>query len=154
MTKKFEIDNDAVRKLAELLNETGLNEIEYEDDDRRIRVAKGGGAYTSNVMMTPVQTVAQSSESYSSTVSPAKDPSSHTGAVKSPMVGTVYMASEPGAAPFVKVGDQVSVGQTLLIIEAMKVMNPIKAQNGGIVREILVKDAAPVEYDEVLLIIE
>lgn len=155
MAGKFNIDGDAIRQLAEILVETDLSEIEYESDGSRVRVAR-------NVQMVatlPTAAVAapQAVHAASPAAAPAEGPqdlAAHPGAVKSPMVGTVYSAPEPGAAPFVKVGDSVSVGQTLLIIEAMKVMNPIKAAKSGKVTHVLFTDAQPVEYGEPLLVIE
>lgn len=152
MAGKFNIDGDAIRQLAEILVETDLSEIEYESDGSRVRVAR-------NVQMVatlPSATGAAMPQTIpaSTPVEASQDIATHPGAIKSPMVGTVYSAPEPGAAAFVKVGDTVSVGQTLLIIEAMKVMNPIKSVKSGKVTQILFKDAQPVEYGEPLLIIE
>jgi acetyl-CoA carboxylase biotin carboxyl carrier protein len=155
MATKFSVDGDAIRQLAAILSETDLSEIEYEDDGRRIRVARHiSGTVVSAPTMTsmPMGGVTErvvSSESVENT-----DYSKHPGVVKSPMVGTVYVAPEPGAAPFVKVGDTVSVGQTLIIIEAMKVMNPIKAPRAGKITHILIQDGSPVEFGEPLMIIE
>jgi len=150
MATKFKIDGDAIRQLAELLVDTKLTEIEYEDEGRRIRVSRGGGIQTATVISAGDTNASPSV----STESPALSYSTHPGAVKSPMVGTAYMSSEPGAPPFVKVGDMVNAGQTLMIIEAMKVMNPIKAPTAGKVIQILAQDANPVEFDEPLMIIE
>jgi len=141
---KFDVDDALVRKLAGLLNETGLTEIEYETGDQRIRVTRGGVAAAPAIIPTAAVPAAAAA-------APAEGPP--PGAVMSPMVGTAYAASEPGAAPFVKVGDKVSKGQTLLIIEAMKVMNPIPAPHGGTVQDILFTDGRPVEYGEVLLVV-
>lgn len=156
MAGKLNIDSDAIRQLAEILVETDLTEIEFESDSSRVRVAR-------NVQMvatipTPTQTVQHAptvaATTTASVVTAEPDFHSHPGAVKSPMVGTVYSAPEPGAAAFIKVGDVVTVGQTLLIIEAMKVLNPIKAVKAGKITHILFADAQPVEYGEPLLIIE
>lgn len=141
---KFDVDDALVRKLAGLLSETGLTEIEYEVGDQRIRVTRGGVAAT--VMAAPAVVAATSPK-------PAAAEGPPPGAVQSPMVGTAYAAPEPGAAPFVKVGDKVTKGQTLLIIEAMKVMNPIPAPHGGTVQSIEFADGRPVEYGEVLMVI-
>jgi acetyl-CoA carboxylase biotin carboxyl carrier protein len=144
---KFDVDDALVRKLAALLNETGLTEIEYEAGEQRIRVTRGGAATLAVAPPAPATSVS---------AAPAATPGSDgppPGAVTSPMVGTAYAASEPGAAPFVKVGDKVSKGQTLLIIEAMKVMNPIPAPHGGTVQDILFGDGRPVEYGEVLMVV-
>jgi acetyl-CoA carboxylase biotin carboxyl carrier protein len=145
---KHQVDAELVRKLAQLLDETGLTELEYQTNSLRVRVAKGGGA--------PAVVAATPSAAAAPAPAAAAAPTAgdHPGAVTSPMVGTAYCAPEPGAAPFVKVGDTVRQGQTLLIIEAMKVMNPLPAPRGGRVTEILVHDSQPVEYGEVLLVIE
>ncbi|TWB64250.1 acetyl-CoA carboxylase biotin carboxyl carrier protein [Nitrospirillum viridazoti] len=147
----FELDSEFVRKLAELLGETGLTEIEYAEGEKRIRLSRAAPA-----AMAPVAVAAAPVAAAAPAAAPvaAVPPAQHPGAVKSPMVGTAYLAPEPGAGTFVKVGDAVKVGQTLLIIEAMKVMNPIKATKAGTVTQIQVGDAQPVEYGEVLLIIE
>ncbi len=154
MTNRFDIDSGAVKALAELLNSTGLNEIEYEVEAGRIRVAKGALSQPTMVAA-PIQPVATPSGLREDGPAPAIRPASdHPGAVKSPMVGTAYLASAPGAAPFVKVGDHVNKGDTLLIIEAMKVMNPIRSPQSGRVSQLLVKDTDPVEFGTVLAIIE
>ena len=145
---KFDVDDALVRKLAALLNETGLTEIEYETGEQRIRVTRGGAATTLAVGPTAPAAVVPA---VPAAAPPSEGPP--PGAVMSPMVGTAYAASEPGAAPFVKIGDKVSKGQTLLIIEAMKVMNPIPAPHGGTVQQILFADGRPVEYGEVLLVV-
>ena len=147
MTKNHFFDPKALKELAELLNETGLTEIELEENGRRVKVAKSTQQTVVQAAPMVASTAAESKASFSSAV-PSGSP------LKSPMVGTVYVASEPGAAPFVKVGDNVSAGQTVFIIEAMKVMNPVKAPKAGTVKEILVENGAPVEFDQVLLIIE
>ena len=161
MSDKFNINGDAIRKLADILVETNLSEIEYEDDGCRVRVARQNTPVTSHaVIAPPVAAAAAPSQTPPAvtqenvTATATADPSKHPGLVKSPMVGTIYIAPEPGAAPFVKVGDKVSVGQPLLVIEAMKVMNQIKSEKAGTVKEIFFKDAAPVEYGEPLLIVE
>ena len=144
---KFDVDDALVRKLAALLNETGLTEIEYEAGEQRIRVTRGG---TTTLAVAPAVAAAPvAAAPAAASVSDGPPP----GAVMSPMVGTAYAASEPGTAPFVKVGDKVSKGQTLLIIEAMKVMNPIPAPHGGTVQDILFGDGRPVEYGEVLMVV-
>lgn len=145
------VDTALVRELAELLNETGLTEIEVEDDDRKIRVARGGA-----VAAAPV--AAPASMAAPAPAAPSTAPEgpvgeAHADALKSPMVGTVYMAPEPGAANFIKVGDSVSEGDTLLIVEAMKVMNPITADKSGTIQAILVENAQPVEFDQPLVVI-
>jgi len=148
MAQSFEIDGDMVRQLADLLQETGLTEIEIAEGDRRIRVTR---QVTQTVAAAPAAAPAPAAPA------PAEAPAGGgvpDGAVTSPMVGTAYLASEPGATPFVRPGDSVSEGQTVLIVEAMKVMNPIRAPRSGTVRQVLVKDAQPVEFGEVLLIID
>ncbi len=146
MPNKFDLDLDAIRKLAKLLDETGLSEIEYAEGDRKIRCV-GARAQTVQVAA-PVMTSAPSAPS-----AEAKPTMSGT-PVPSPMVGTIYMSPSPGAAPFIKTGDKVKQGDTLLIIEAMKVMNPIKAPKAGTITQIVVEDAKPVEFGETLVVIE
>ncbi len=153
----MKIDAKAIRQLAELLDETGLTEIEVAEGDQMIRVNKGGvalpaGAYahSGHLNMPSDPTTPQKAN----TAPPAAIAGDHPGAVTSPMVGTVYTSPEPGAAAFVKKGDSVSAGDTLIIIEAMKVMNPIKAPKGGTVTQILVENGQPVEYGDVLVVIE
>jgi acetyl-CoA carboxylase biotin carboxyl carrier protein len=147
----FDIDGDLVRKLAGLLDETGLTEIEFAEGEKRIRVTKGG---TAPAFYTQAPAGAAPAPAAAATPPAALGLSSHPGALTSPMVGTAYVSSEPGGPPFVRVGDTVKAGQTVLIIEAMKVMNPIKAPKAGTVSQILVDDAQPVEFGEVLMIIE
>ncbi|NIA68771.1 acetyl-CoA carboxylase, biotin carboxyl carrier protein [Pelagibius litoralis] len=144
---KFEVNEELVRKLADLLQETGLNEIEYEINNHRIRVAKGAGA----VSYAPAPAAPCAPAAVAAAPGAEAVPA---GAVTAPMVGTVYVASGPGTPPFVKVGDQVSEGQTLLIIEAMKVMNPLASPRAGTVTQVLISDGQPVEYGEPLLVIE
>jgi acetyl-CoA carboxylase biotin carboxyl carrier protein len=152
----MKINADAIRELAKLLEETGLTEIEIVDGDKIIRVNKGGivpsgnGHHHAPVLMPSDPTLPQQAN----TSAPDNVAHAHPGAVKSPMVGTAYMKPEPTAATFVKKGDMVQAGDTLLIIEAMKVMNPIKAEKAGTVTQILVKDSQPVEYGDVLMVIE
>ena len=146
----IKIDDEAIRQLAKLLDETNLNEIEITDDDRSIRVSRGGGtvmAAAPAVAPAPVTAAAPAA-------APSAGGGAHPGTVKSPMVGTVYLKPDPDSAPFVTAGAKVSAGDTLLIVEAMKVMNPIKADKAGTVKEVLVNDAQPVEFDEPLVIIE
>ena len=141
---KFDLNPDFVRKLAVLLKETGLTEIEYAEGDKRIRCVAASVVQVTAPALPIVQAVAAApveSKAEASGVPP----------VVSPMVGTVYLASDPSAPPFVKVGDKVKAGDTLLIIEAMKVMNPIKAAKAGTVTDIFVTNATPVEFGEPLL---
>ena len=144
----FQIDEEAIRKLAAILNETGLTEIEVKQDVHGIRVSRGG-----TVVAAAAAPVGAPLAMPAGASAPAADALPAGTQVTSPMVGTVYMASSPGAAPFIKVGDTVKEGDTLLIVEAMKVMNPIKAPKGGSVVRIMVSDAQPVEFGEVLVII-
>jgi len=146
----FDIDGDLIRKLADLLRETGLNEIEFAEGDKSLRVSRGAPAASAHVVHAATPSAAPAAAASAAPVKGA----AHPGALTSPMVGTAYMAPEPGSAPFIKVGDTVKAGQTVLIIEAMKVMNPIKAPRGGTVTEVLVSDGHPVEFGEVLLVIE
>jgi acetyl-CoA carboxylase biotin carboxyl carrier protein len=144
------IDHEAIRELAKLLEETGLSEIAVEQDGVAIRVARNLGGATSRTRQAE-QPVALPN----ATPAPAAlDPTLHPGLVASPMVGTAYRASEPGARPFVDIGSQVKAGETLVIIEAMKTMNQIPAPRSGTVIQILVEDGQPVEYGEPLMIIE
>jgi len=142
------VDSALVRELAELLGETGLTEIEVEDGDRRIRVARN----VTVAAAAPVHAAGPAAAAPAA-AAPVAAPAEPTGTpVKSPMVGTAFMSSEPGSAPFVSVGDTVKAGDTLLIVEAMKVMNPITAPTAGTVQAILVGNGDPVEYDQPLVI--
>ena len=142
------IDSDLVRTLAALLEETGLTEIEYAVGDRRIRVARTA------VAAVPAAAAPAPAEAPAAAASPAVAPVDHPGAIKAPMVGTAYIAPQPDQPPFVKLGDRVDEGRVLLIIEAMKVMNQIRAPKPGRVAEILIADGAPVEYGQVLMVVE
>lgn len=156
LAPQVKIDPEAVRALAELLRETDLTEIEYQVDSLRIKVLR-----TVPQAVVPVaapitsaavgQSVPQPSVSQQSA---AESLENHPGVIEAQMVGTVYLSPGPGAEPFVSVGSTVSQGQTLFIIEAMKVMNMIKAPRSGVVKHIFVKDAQPVEYGDPVLIIE
>ena len=137
------VDGDLIRALAALLEETGLSEIEYAVGDRRIRVVRDAPATAPLAM--PVAAAAALAPV------PAAEPA---GAVKSPMVGTAYLSPQPGAPPFIAVGDAVRDGQVLLIIEAMKVMNQIHAPRTGRVMQILVADGTPVEYGQMLMVLD
>jgi acetyl-CoA carboxylase biotin carboxyl carrier protein len=149
---KTPIDSELVRSLAALLDETNLTEIEYEAVGLRIRVARNahGAGYPA-----PMQfAAAPAAAGAVAAAAPVEDdPANHPGAVKSPMVGVAYMSPEPGAARFVSVGDSVAEGQTLMLIEAMKTFNPIRATRGGKVLRILVEDGQPVEFGEPLFVI-
>lgn len=146
------IDSKLVRELAELLAETGLTEIEVEDGDRKIKVARQITAAPAAVHMAPAALAPAPALPLPAAAEPVAAPVD-ANALKSPMVGTVYLSSEPGAAPFIAVGKQVNAGDTLVIIEAMKVMNPITADKAGTVQAILVENAQPVEYDQPLVVI-
>jgi acetyl-CoA carboxylase biotin carboxyl carrier protein len=153
MSSKFNIDGDAVRKLAEILVDTDLSEIEYEDNGSRIYVSRKANVAPAAAYVTP-PSPSTSTTNIHPTTTTTTDWAKHPGTVRSPMVGTAYLSPEPSAPNFIKVGDSVSVGQTLLIVEAMKVMNQIKATQAGKVTQVLVPDASPVEYDEPLVVIE
>ncbi len=141
---KLQVDESLVRKLSRLLEETGLTEIEYEAAGQRIRVVRNG------IVAAP----AAAAPAPAPTITDDRGDVVPVNAVTSPMVGTVYLGPEPNAAPFVNVGDSVEKGQTLVIIEAMKVMNPIPSPRAGRVTGILISDGQPVEYGEPLLVIE
>ena len=143
------IDCDLIRELARLLDETGLSEIEFERDGERVRVARHAQAVS-----TSLHPAAPTGPSAHVAEPAAQDPAKHPGLVTSPMVGTVYVGPQPGARPFVEVGSRVEVGDTLLIVEAMKTMNQIPSPRAGTVTQILVEDGQPVEFGEPLVIIE
>lgn len=145
----FDVDEKLIRKLAKLLDETGLNEIEYEAEERRIRViARASTQVMAAAAISTSPGAAAPTPPATAIVAPT------VGQVTSPMVGTAYLSSQPGATPFVKIGDRVNKDQTIMIIEAMKVMNPIPAPNAGIVKSVLVSDGQPVEFGEVLMVVE
>ena len=151
------INEDVVRQLAEILNETDLTEIEYEKGECRIRVARQITVQTMQASAAPLPLAAPAVVAPVPVVTEgagSADLSKHPGALKSPMVGNAYLSAAPGVDPFVKIGDTVKAGDSVLIIEAMKVMNQIKAHKNGVVKQILLQDADPVEFDQVLLIIE
>ena len=149
----IQVDTALVRELAELLESSHLTEIEVKDGDRTIRVARTAAAVTTGyapAYAPPAPAAAAPAEA-----APAVDDwKSHPGLVKSPIVGTAYLTPEPGAAPYVSEGATVTAGATLLIIEAMKVMNPITAPKSGKVVKIFIRSEQPVEYDEPLVVIE
>jgi len=146
---KSKIDANIVRQLADLLDETGLNEIEYGTDEWHLRVAKSGMSpqtvpvVTHSVVAEPVNVVDE-----------VESHANHQGVVISPMVGTAYISPDPESPPFVKVGDTVLEGDTLALIEAMKVYNPIKAARSGSVTRIFINNGTPIEFGEPLMIIE
>ncbi len=146
---------DLIHELAEMLENSSLTEIEVEDDGFRIRVAREVQGVVSYAAPTAAPMAAAMPVAAAAAVSSVQeDPLKHPGAVKSPMVGTGYLRPSPDAAVFIKVGDTVSEGQTLCIIEAMKVMNQIPSPKSGTIKQIMISDSVPIEYGEVLCIIE
>jgi acetyl-CoA carboxylase biotin carboxyl carrier protein len=161
-SKASQVDQDLIRTIAELLNEQNLAEIEIEREDFRVRVTR---SFANNVVQAPQVYAAQaathapaatsaSAAVAAATSTPAEDLASNPGTLTSPMVGTAYSAPEPGASKFVTVGQKVSEGQTVLIIEAMKTMNQIPAHRSGTIARILFEDAQPIEYGQPLVVIE
>ena len=150
MSKKIDVDDDLIRKLAELMDDTGLTEIEIGQDDFTVRVARGG----TTVAAVPAAAPAPTAGAPAPAADGGSSDADHPGVVTSPMVGVAYTAAEPGAAAFVNVGDNVSEGQVVMLVEAMKVFNQIKAPKSGTVSKILVESGSPVEFGEPLLIIE
>lgn len=148
----MKIDPEAIRNLAVLLNETGLTEIEIAEGDKRIRVTKSVTVQAYAPAAAPQHAPAPAAQDTGKVVATA--PENHPGVVKSPMVGTAYLQPDPASPKFVTKGAAVKAGDTLLIIEAMKVMNPIKAEKGGTVKDILIGDGQPVEFGQALVIIE
>lgn len=147
------IDPELVRELASVLNDSGLSEIEVEHGELRLRLARTLTAAAAP-MHTHLVQAAQPAAAPTTAPASSQEAAAHPGAVPSPMVGTAYLAPEPGAQPFIKVGDAVTAGQTIMVVEAMKTFNPIPAPRAGKVTAILVGDAQPVEYGEALAIIE
>jgi len=143
---EFDVNEEMVRKLAELLDETGLTEIEYKVGEHAVRVSRAAPGQLVASGPLPAMTAPAGA--------PVADAGPRTGAVTAPMVGVVYLSSEPGSPPFVRPGDTVSEGQTLLLIEAMKTFNPVRAPRSGKVVEIVVPDKSPVEFGEELVILE
>lgn len=152
----MQVDVNLVRQLAELLDATHLTEIEVEEGDRKIRVARKAAPQAAPVHYAPAPAAAAPAApaAAASAEAGAMAPAVSANAVKSPMVGTAYLAAEPGAKPFISVGQNVSAGDTLLIVEAMKVMNPIVAATAGTVRQILIENGQPVEFDQPLVVVE
>jgi len=148
--KRDIIDHELVRDLARLLGETGLTELEIETDGCRVRVSRAAATPSAAVQVTAPPATAASVTGAGA----AEAPETHPGAVRAPMVGTAYVLPEPGAAPFVKAGDVVAEGQILLLIEAMKTFNEIRAPKAGRVVRVLVENGTPVEYGEALMIVE
>ena len=151
----MQVDVNLVRQLAELLDATHLTEIEVEEGDRKIRVARKAAAQAAPVHYAPAPAApAPVAAAPAAAEAGAMAPTVSANAVKSPMVGTAYLAAEPGAKPFISVGQSVAAGDTLLIVEAMKVMNPITAATAGTVRQILIENGQPVEFDQPLVVVE
>jgi acetyl-CoA carboxylase biotin carboxyl carrier protein len=150
---RIPFDPEAIRALATILTETGLTEIEIAEKDSRIRVARSPAPVAAVAAAPAAAVPAPAAHAPAAAAAPADD-AQHPGAVTSPMVGVAYLAPEPGAAPFISVGQSVTAGQTVLLIEAMKTFNQIKAPKSGTVARILVASGAPVEFGEVLLVIE
>jgi len=145
------VDGALLRELAELLSTNDLTEIEVEDGDRKIKVRREGAPVMAYAPAAPAPMAAAPAAAAPADAAPAAAP---VDAIKSPMVGTAYLSPEPGAKPFIAPGQSVKAGDTLLIIEAMKVMNPITAPKGGKIAQILIGDAQPVEFDQPLVVIE
>jgi acetyl-CoA carboxylase biotin carboxyl carrier protein len=154
----MQVDVDLVRQLAELLDATNLTEIEVEEGERKIRVARKAAAVTHaapvHYASAPPLAASPPPQAPVAAEVGASAPASTANAVKSPMVGTAYLSAEPGAKPFAAVGQTVAAGDTLLIVEAMKVMNPITAPSAGTVRQVLVENGQPVEFDQPLIVVE
>jgi len=152
--KRDTIDQELVRDLAKLLAETGLTELEVESDGFRIRVSRTVAAGPHVAHIAHAASPASPAAAAAADANPSGSLDDHPGAVRAPMVGTAYVLPEPGAAPFVKVGDTVRDGQILLLIEAMKTFNEIRAPKAGRVARVLIENGTPVEYGEALMIIE
>ncbi|MGB3795114.1 MAG: acetyl-CoA carboxylase biotin carboxyl carrier protein [Alteraurantiacibacter sp.] len=154
-TGGLKVDTALVRELADILGETGLTEIEVEDDDRKIRVSRAAlaSAPVAHVASAPPAPASAPAPSAADAAPAAEAAVDLANAVKSPMVGTAYLASDPASPNFVKVGDSVKAGDTLLIVEAMKVMNPITATKDGTVKEMLIGNGEPVEFDQPLAVV-
>ena len=153
------VDSALLRELAELLSANDLTEIEVEDGDRKIKVRREAApvmAPTHAYAPAPAAAPAPAPAPAAGATAPAAEaaPAAPVDAIKSPMVGTAFLSPEPGAKPFITPGQKVAVGDTLLIVEAMKVMNPIVSTRAGTVRQILVADAQPVEFDQPLVVID
>ncbi|KAB8124061.1 acetyl-CoA carboxylase biotin carboxyl carrier protein [Komagataeibacter medellinensis] len=147
------VDADAIRALAEILTDTGLTEIEIAEKDNRIRVVRAATP-VAHAVPTPAPVAAPQAAPVAPAAAPAGDLSKHPGAVTSPMVGVAYLAPDPSSPPFVTEGQQVTAGQTLLLIEAMKTFNQIKAPRAGTLSKVLIESGEPVEFGEALVIIE
>jgi len=150
----MQVDAGLVRQLAELLDDTRLTEIEVQDGDRRIRVVRNVAIPAQTATVAAAAPVAPAPAAAPAAAPDPVPAGAHPGTVKSPMVGTAYLSSAPGVKAFVAVGDQVAAGDTLLIVEAMKVMNPITSPRAGKVVQMLVENGQPVEFDQPLAIVE
>ncbi|MBP7722372.1 MAG: acetyl-CoA carboxylase biotin carboxyl carrier protein [Alphaproteobacteria bacterium] len=151
----MKIDPKTIKELAKLLEQTGLTEIEVAEGDKVIRVSKGATAVVSSGAVSAHSMPSDPTQPQAANMSaPDNVAHAHPGAVTSPMVGTAYLKPSPDAATFVQKGSTVKAGDTLLIIEAMKVMNPIKAEKGGTITHIMIENGKPVEYGDVLMVIE
>ncbi len=156
-TPKNKLDTGLVRELAAILREADLGEVEVEHDGLRIRVSKPAAPVVQAAVAAPAPVAAAAAPAAAPVAGDApatSAPAASDKAIKSPMVGTVYLSPEPGAKAFVSVGDKVKKGDTLLLVEAMKTFNPVEADKAGVVKEIYVSDAQPVEYGEALILIE
>jgi acetyl-CoA carboxylase biotin carboxyl carrier protein len=154
MANDLTLDTKLVRTLAMLLDETGLTEIEYSVGDHRIRVARGTSVAAAPAVAIQAAPIPAPGAAPAASAEARPAAAAHPGAVMAPMVGTAYLSPQPGAPAFIKVGDNVREGQTLVIIEAMKVMNQIPSPRAGRVAQILVADGAPVEYGQALVVLE
>ena len=152
-TSGMKVDTKLIRQLADMLTDTGLTEIEVEDGDRKIRVARHASPAGQGVASYAPAPAATGPAPAAAAAPVAEAAPVAANALRSPMVGTAYLSAEPGSDPFIKVGDKVKAGQTLLIIEAMKVMNPIAATADGTVQQILIENAQPVEFDQPLVVV-
>ncbi|MEZ5758818.1 MAG: acetyl-CoA carboxylase biotin carboxyl carrier protein [Emcibacteraceae bacterium] len=152
---KMQVDTKLIRELADMLNETDLTEIEVEDGELKIKLSRGGKAvHVAHAPIAAAVPAPAAPAAEAPAAAPAVAAADHPGTIFSPMVGTIYTSPDPTSDPFIKVGDKVSAGQTILIVEAMKVMNQIHAAKAGTVKAILVENEQPVEYGEALVIIE
>jgi len=159
-TRKKDIDSKLIGEIAEIMAETGLTEVELKQGDSTLRLSKTSGVAAAPALVAaapvaaPVAAAPAPGAPAAEAAAPAESAADHPGAVTSPMVGTVYLAPQPGADDFVKAGDRISEGDTLMIIEAMKVMNPLPAPRSGTIKAVLVTDSQPVEFGDPLIIIE
>src|SRR5271168_2260875 len=151
---RLPVDVEAIRTLAEILQETGLTEIEIAEKDSRIRVVRAPAVVAAAVPTIAAPAAAAAPATTAQNPSEIEDFIHHPGAVKSPMVGVAYLSPEPGQPPYVTTGQNVAAGQTLLLIEAMKTFNQIKAPRAGTISRILIQPGTPVEYGEVLMVID